>query len=162
MVATAKMTPAKFFAKLAGVGFRFNSTTAKGVVAEKGSDGKATLACFESVLGATRHPPGPLTTMLGEQVVHGEDIRRPLGMTRRYRPDVLAEVASFYQGTNLLLGGKKRVSGFRLRASDTDWSTGDGPEVVGPMTSLVLVIAGRRPALDALTGEGVATLAART
>ena len=161
MLATAKMTPPKFVAKLATSGFRFNSMTAKDVVAERGSSGADTLARYEAVLDATSHPPGPLTAMLGEQVVHGEDIRRPLGITHVYPEQELTTVADFFKGSNLLLGGKKRVAGLSLRASDADWSSGAGPEVRGPMLALVLMIAGRQVALDELSGDGVATLRSR-
>jgi uncharacterized protein (TIGR03083 family) len=114
-----------------------------------------------AVLDMTRHPPGPLMAMMGEQVVHGEDIRRPLGIVRGYPEKSLTQVADFFKRSNLLLGGKKRTSGLTLRATDADWSSGDGPEVEGPMVSLVLMIAGRKSALDDLTGDGLAILRTR-
>jgi uncharacterized protein (TIGR03083 family) len=162
MVATAKMTPPKFFGGLASSGFRFNAMTARDIAKEKCSSGSATLEQFNAVLDRTTHPPGPLTAMLGEQVVHGEDIRRPLGMTRRYPDESLKTVADFFKGSNLLIGGKSRVAGVSLRATDMDWSSGMGPEVGGPMLSLVLMIAGRKAALDDLAGEGLSTVRART
>lgn len=158
MVATAKTTQAKFFAHFVANGFRFNAMSAKAMAAEKGASGAATLASFEAVQDATAHPPGPVLAMLGEQVVHGEDIRRPLGISRDYPQQVLTTVADFYKSSNLLIGGKKRVAGLSLKASDMDWSSGSGPVVTGPMKSLVLVIAGRKPALDDLSGEGLTTL----
>jgi uncharacterized protein (TIGR03083 family) len=161
LTATAKKSSADFFLGLASTGFRFNAMTAKDVSREKGSSGAATLENFNSVLGTTRHPPGPLMAMLGEQVVHGEDIRRPLGILRKYSEDSLTQVADFFKGSNLLLGGKKRVTGLALRATDADWSSGDGPEVEGPMVSLVLMIAGRKAALDDLAGDGMAMLRTR-
>ncbi len=48
-----------------------------------------------------------------------------------------------------------------LRATDADWSQGTGPEVAGPMISLVLAMAGRARAVDDLFGDGVATLRSR-
>jgi uncharacterized protein (TIGR03083 family) len=161
LTATAKKSSPDFFLGLASTGFRFNAMTAKDVSREKGSSGAATLENFNSVLGTTRHPPGPLMAMLGEQVVHGEDIRRPLGILRKYSEDSLTQVADFFKGSNLLLGGKKRVTGLALRATDADWSSGDGPEVEGPMVSLVLMIAGRKAALDDLAGDGMAMLRTR-
>jgi hypothetical protein len=59
------------------------------------------------------------------------------------------------------MGSKRRIEGVALRATDTDWSTGDGPEAAGPMLSLLLVIAGREAGLADLEGDGVATLASR-
>jgi uncharacterized protein (TIGR03083 family) len=80
MTATAKMTPPKFFGKFLGAGFNFNRMTAKDVAAERGDTGADALARFKQQLGATTHPPGPIDAMVGEMVVHGEDIRRPLGI----------------------------------------------------------------------------------
>jgi len=161
MTATAKKSQSDFFVALASNGFRFNAMSARDLAKEKGSSGAATLENFNSTMDLTRHPPGPLMAMLGEQVVHGEDIRRPLGITRKYPEKSLTQVADFFKGSNLLLGGKKRIAGLTLRATDTDWSTGSGPEVQGPMLSLVLMIAGRKVALDDLTGDGLGTLRAR-
>ena len=41
--------------------------------------------------------------MLGEQVVHGEDIRRPLGIVREYPEKSLTQVADFFKSSNLLI-----------------------------------------------------------
>ena len=49
----------------------------------------------------------------------------------------------------------------RFRATDVDWASGDGPEVSGPMVSLVLAMTGRKGAHADLAGEGLATLAQR-
>ena len=48
-----------------------------------------------------------------------------------------------------------------LLPTDVDWTHGDGPEVSGPGEALIMAAAGRRVALDELTGDGVATLAER-
>lgn len=161
LTAAAKMTPGRFFAHFAGAGFRFNAMTAKDVRRELGASPAGTLAEFKSRLTATTHPPGPIDAMVGEAVLHGEDIRRPLGITRSYPNETLTLVMDFYRKSNLLIGGKKRSAGLTLRATDLDWSAGSGPEVSGPMTSLLLTITGRAVGLEALTGDGVATLRGR-
>ena len=99
--------------------------------------------------------------MLGEVVVHGEDIRRPLGLNRDIPEETLVTVAEFYKGSNLLIGAKRRIAGLRLKATNASWASGDGPEVAGPLASLVVAMTGRRQAYGDLSGEGVATLAAR-
>jgi len=48
-----------------------------------------------------------------------------------------------------------------LRATDTDWSAGNGPVVSGPAISLVQAITGRTIALDDLSGDGLAELRSR-
>jgi hypothetical protein len=48
-----------------------------------------------------------------------------------------------------------------LRATDTDWSHGSGPEVTGPAIALVMAMTGRKAALDDLSGPGVDVLRSR-
>lgn len=161
MTATAKITPAKFVGGMIGSGFRFNTMVAKDVARETEGAPKETLARFRDRMGATTHPPGPVDAMLGESIIHAEDIRRPLGIDHTYPTDSVVRVADFYKGSNLIVGTKKRISGLTLRATDTDWSTGTGPEVSGPVLSLLLAMTGRTAALSDLSGQGVAALKER-
>jgi uncharacterized protein (TIGR03083 family) len=162
MIAATEKSPGTFFMALAASGFSFNKMSDRD--AKRCGAGDAARLASQMRSGALRrtHPPGPLTAMLGEVVVHGEDIRRPLGLEPRKFPDrTLVTVADFYKNSNLLIGTKRRLSGLRLQATDVEWSHGDGPEVTGPMVSLLLAMTGRRQAIGDLRGEGVATLAAR-
>jgi uncharacterized protein (TIGR03083 family) len=161
MTATAKMKPAGFFPKLAASGFNFNRLQQKGISANKGNSGADTLTGFDAVLTSLGHPPGPMDTMLGEMIVHAEDIRRPLGIKHAYPVAAVTRTAQFFTGSNLLIGAKRRISGLTLRATDTDWSHGTGPEVEGPALSLLMAMTGRKAAIDDLAGEGVATLRER-
>jgi hypothetical protein len=70
-------------------------------------------------------------------------------------------VANFYQSSNLLIGAKNRIAGLTLVASDVEWRHGEGPEVTGPIMSLVLVMTGRRAAIEELSGPGARTLELR-
>jgi uncharacterized protein (TIGR03083 family) len=157
-LSAAKMTPPKFFAKLAGAGFKFNQFTANQVSAESAGGPAATLAAFRAAQGRTSAPPGPKDTWLGEAFVHGEDIRRPLGITRSYPLPEVARALAFYAGSDVIIGGKTRVAGLTLKATDTDFSTGSGPVVEGQVMSLLLVASGRAGALDELAGPGLDTL----
>jgi uncharacterized protein (TIGR03083 family) len=161
MTSTARMTPPAFFARLAGSGFSFDKVQEQGVAANMGGSPGDTLAGFESVLTSVKHPPGPADTWLGEAIVHSEDIRRPLGIEHAYPTEAVVRVADFYKGSNLLIGSKRRVAGLGLRATDTSWAHGSGPEVSGPMLSLVLAMTGRKAALEDLEGDGVAELRTR-
>jgi uncharacterized protein (TIGR03083 family) len=161
MTATARMTPPVFFAKLAGTGFSLTRLQDKDIAREKGDSPADTLAHFEAIVTSVKHPPGPADTWLGETIIHGEDIRRPLGIRRDYPAGAVARVATFFTGSNLLIGAKRRIEGLTLRATDANWTHGSGPEASGPLLSLVLAMTGRKTALDDLTGEGVATLRAR-
>lgn len=162
MTATAGMTPPKFLAKFTKAGFKFHEMSARDVAAETQGTPAQQLAAFSALVDATTHPPGPLDAMVGEVIVHGEDIRRPLELSHAYPADAVTRAADFYQSSNLLIGAKKRIAGLTLRATDTDWSTGTGPEVSGPALSLLLAMTGRAAALDDLSGEGLPTLRARS
>jgi hypothetical protein len=70
--------------------------------------------------------------------------------------------ADLYKGSNLLVGSRSRIAGLTLRATDADWSHGTGPEVSGPILSLVMAMTGRKQADDDLAGDGVATLRSRS
>jgi len=161
MTATAKTTPATFFPKMLANGFSFSRLQAKNVSAERGTSTADTLARFVAVETSVKHPPGPVDSWLGESIVHAEDIRRPLGLHREYPMDAVVQVADFYKNSNLIIGTKRRIEGLTLRATDTEWSHGTGPEVSGPMLDLLMAMTGRKAADSQLTGEGVATLRAR-
>ena len=162
MTATAKLTPPTFLTKLAGSGFSLTKVQAKDIAAERGASPADTLAHFNAVVTSTKHPPGPLDTWVGEVIVHAEDIRRPLAIAHSYPTDAAVRVANFYKGSNLVIGAKRRVSGLQLRATDTEWSCGEGPEVAGPIVALVMAMTGRKAVLAELSGDGVATLAERS
>ena len=162
MTSAASLTPPAFFAKLAGSGFKFEKVQASGIATHRGSSPADAMTRFEAVLTSVKHPPGPGDTWLGETIVHAEDIRRPLGIGHQYPTEAVVQVASFYQGSNLLIGSKKRIEGLTLRATDAEWSHGTGPEVSGPILSLVMAMTGRKAPLDDLTGDGVAMLRSRS
>jgi uncharacterized protein (TIGR03083 family) len=155
------MTTPKFMVGFAGSRFDFPAFSRKGIAAHRGATPAATLATFRSFQHSTSSPPGPQPSWLGETIIHAEDIRRPLGIAHTYPPDAVRTVGEFYKASNLLIGAKDRIAGLRLSATDTDWSHGDGPEVSGPMLSLVLAMTGRSSGCDDLTGAGVDTLRSR-
>jgi uncharacterized protein (TIGR03083 family) len=161
LIATAKTTQGSFLANLARARFRFNDMNAALIRRESTPEPAAGLAEFRRHITDTTRPPGPAEAMLGEIVVHGEDIRRPLGITHKYPSEALTRVADFYKGSNLLIGTKRRIAGLTLRATDTGWTTGTGPEVAGPHLSLLLAMTGRSAALADLSGDGLATLRSR-
>jgi uncharacterized protein (TIGR03083 family) len=161
MIATARMTPPQFLAKMAASGFRFERMAAREIERESAGGPTATLDRFRAVADRSSGPPGPSTSWLGETLVHAEDIRRPLGYEHDYPTDAVTTVTGFYAGSNLLIGGKRRVAGLTLKATDADWSRGSGPVVEGPAMALLMVTAGRRAALEDLSGPGLDTLRAR-
>jgi uncharacterized protein (TIGR03083 family) len=109
----------------------------------------------------TNGPPAPAMTMLGEIVVHGEDVRQPLGLPSAIKGDAALACLEMFKKTIFPVSGRKRVAGLRLEATDVDWAFGDGPEVTGPASSLLLAMTGRTDGLVGLTGDGVAIMRRR-
>ena len=161
MVATAKMTPPKFFGHMAGAGFNFDKMANKDIRSETSGGPAATLAEFRNHLTDTTKPPGPIDAMLGEALIHPEDIRRPLGIKHDYPLDAVVRVLEFYKNSNLIVGAKKRIAGLSLKATDASWTHGTGPTVSGPAHSLLMAMTGRVAAIDDLEGDGVETLRSR-
>ena len=163
LISTAQLTPPAFFGTLLANGFRFQAMSAANIRRVLDGRGNAELvALYRSRVGARTAPPGPATSWLGETIVHGEDIFRALGGYRDHQIGHVTAVADFYAGSNLLIGAKNRVAGVRLQAVDADWGHGAGPTVTGPAIALVMAMTGRRPALDDLSGDGVAVLRDRS
>ena len=158
VVAAAEQTPANFYKEMIAAGFRFN------VFADRAAKRLALLGPKELVrrlqarTTTTNHPPAPVMAMLGEIVVHGQDIRRPLGLEHKSPAGALVALADSWKKTNLLIGAKRRIAGLKLRATDNDWTYGDGPEVSGPLISLIMGMTGRNGAYADLEGEGLETL----
>jgi len=161
MTAATKLNAPKFVGRLVGSGFSFERVQRKGIAAERGGSPAETLARFKAQIDSTGRPPGPVETMLGETIVHSEDIRRPLGIQHSYPTDAVVAVADLFKGSNLIIGTKKRIAGLSLQATDVDWRHGDGPAVQGLILDLVMAMTGRKAALGSLSGEGVATLQSR-
>jgi uncharacterized protein (TIGR03083 family) len=161
LVSAATMTPPKFAGKFAAARFNFDRFAARQVARQSRGGPAATLAAFRAVQGRTSAPPGPKDTWLGEAFVHGEDIRRPLGIAHDYPLPAVARAVRFYAKSNAIIGGRDRVAGLTLRATDTDLSVGTGPLVEGPVMSLLLAASGRPCALGELSGPGVEVLRQR-
>jgi uncharacterized protein (TIGR03083 family) len=161
MTGTAKITPGSFFPKLLASGLNFNRLQAKDIATERGGSPADTLINFEGVVTSRKHPPGPGDTMLGETIIHSQDIRGALGLEHGYPAEAAIRVADFYKNSNLIVGTKRRICGLTLRATDTEWTHGTGPEVAGPIIDLVMAMTGRQSPQGTLTGEGAPTLQAR-
>ncbi len=161
VLAAAEQTPLNFYKEMIAAGLRFNVFTDR-AAKRLGSIGPEQLVDrLQARTVTTNHPPAPVMAMLGEIIVHGEDIRRPLGLTHQPPEEAAVAVADSWKNTNLLIGAKRRIAGLRLQATDVDWRHGDGPEIRGPLLSVVLAMSGRKQAHSDLSGEGLAELAAR-
>ncbi|GID93950.1 maleylpyruvate isomerase family mycothiol-dependent enzyme [Amorphoplanes digitatis] len=120
-----------------------------------------TIAEIRATIGSRRHIFGVThLETLCDILVHSQDIAIPLGRSL----DMPADAAAVAAGRALSmrwpppLPSVKAMAGFRLTATDTSWSTGDGPTVQGPMAALLLACCGRLAALPQLSGDGAAEL----
>jgi uncharacterized protein (TIGR03083 family) len=161
MVSTTKSSPKGFVTEMVKNKFSFTAMAEKTSRALSTGTPADTLARYRASVDTTTVPPGPLESWLGEALIHGEDIRRPLGIKRTYSTDDLMTVANFYKGSNLLIGAKNRIKGLKLVATDYPWSAGSGPEVTGTLLSLLMAMVGRGDCLKDLSGQGLAEFSAR-
>ncbi|MFB8210636.1 maleylpyruvate isomerase family mycothiol-dependent enzyme [Streptomyces sp. NPDC056010] len=161
LVDTARTTRIGFVVGLARERFDFDRQNARGVERERGASPQETLQRLRQVALRTSTPPAPLDSRLVEQVVHGEDIRRPLGLAHSYPPEAVARSLRLQLRTPASFGGAKELTArVRLTATDADLSAGDGPEVRGPALSLLLAVSGRQVVRDELDGPGAAAFVA--
>ncbi|MEU6456535.1 maleylpyruvate isomerase family mycothiol-dependent enzyme [Streptomyces sp. NPDC047065] len=161
LIDTARTTRLGFVVGLVRERLDFDRQNARGVERERGASPQETLQRLRQVASRRSTPPAPLDSRLVEQVVHGEDIRRPLGITRPYPPEAVVRSLRLQARTPASFGGAKELTaGIRLTAVDADLSIGDGPEVRGSALSLLLAVCGRRVALEELDGPGTDSLVA--
>ncbi|MCV7424098.1 maleylpyruvate isomerase family mycothiol-dependent enzyme [Mycobacterium yunnanensis] len=97
---------------------------------------------------------------LTDNMIHQQDIRRPLGLPRTIPADRLRVALDFVRYAPTIRGAW-RARGVRLEATDLDWSHGRGDRVRGSGEALLMVMAGRPDALADLDGPGLVRLAAR-
>lgn len=124
----------------------------------RGATPAETLDRFRAIVDGPAGPSGHTAAWLGEVVVHGEDIRRPLGLESRRLISTHTAVARFFAQRDFTVTSRKAIAGLRLQATDGPFAAGTGPLVSGPTLALVLAMAGRRHACHELSGEGLPTL----
>lgn len=96
-----------------------------------------------------------------DYLVHAQDIAVPLGR-QIDTPEVAAVAAADRLWSSArMFHARAKLAGFRLVATDADWSAGEGEQVTAPISALLLLLTGRPAALPRLTGPAAATLQAR-
>jgi len=158
LTAGASLNPVRWMAGVIRCRFDFDRQVALRLAEQLGATPAETLARFRRVITATTKPPLPVVAMLGENIVHGEDIRRPLGIEHGYPVTTLTTVADYYQGSDMPVLTKSRARGLQLTAIDGPFTAGAGPRVSGTTLALIMAMAGRAPYCDELDGDGVAAL----
>lgn len=108
-------------------------------------------------------PPvtGPLSS-LTDVLVHGADMRIPLGLPHRPDPQHVARVIDFLTGpTQFGFFPRRRLRGIALHDEDTGRTWGDGESIRGPGVAVMLAVCGRTIAFDRLAGPGLPVLQSR-
>lgn len=158
LTAAASLSPVRWLAGVIRCRFDFDKQVTMRLAEQLGAITAETLERFRRVVKSTTSPPLPTAAMLGESIVHGEDIRRPLGIRRDYPIQTLTRVADYYQGSDLVVLAKGRIGGLRLVASDGPFTVGSGLLVSGSTLALTMAMTGRTAYCDELKGDGVAAL----
>ena len=84
LTAAASIGPVAWMRSVIGVRFDFNRHNALRLAEQLGNSPEETLERFSPRAGQHGCPWGPKNAWLGEVVIHGEDIRRPLGPAVAY------------------------------------------------------------------------------
>ena len=162
LTAGASLNPVRWLAGVIRCRFDFDKQVAMRLAEQLGATPAETIDRFRSVLTSTTKPPVPTLAMLGETIVHAQDIRLPLGIRHEYPMGTLTRLAAYYQGSDLPVLTKTRIRGLRLAATDGSFTTGSGPLVSGTTLALIMAMAGRGAYCDELKGDGAATLRERS
>lgn len=151
----------RWIRSMAGARFDADLHNQRRMLEYRGAGPDETLARFRAVVTNTISPSGHTPAWLGEVVVHGQDIRRPLGLLTTPELTAVTEVARFFAERDFTVAGRTVREGFHLVSTDGPFDIGTGPEVRGSTLALVMTMAGRTDYCDDLTGPGVPALRSR-
>jgi uncharacterized protein (TIGR03083 family) len=104
------------------------------------------VAELRRLAGVRHHPPGatpvdPLVDIL----VHGQDIAVPLGLHRPMPTEAAVAAAErVWTMMSFPFFARRRFRGKRLRATNADWTAGEGEELAAPVETLLLMLTGRK------------------
>ena len=118
LTAAASIGPWRWMRSVLGARFDFDRHNDRRLAEHRGTTPAETLARFRAVQESTTSTWGPKAAWLGEVVVHGEDIRRPLGIGRTPPIEATTAVAEFVASRDFTVAGKTVSDGLRLEATD--------------------------------------------
>lgn len=143
MIMPARYSEEEFNAELRACSFDF------GVLSDKIAARDAALPASELVAGLRSpvlhdwKPRGSVHSALNHVVVHGLDIKVPLGASGRVPPRTITTVLDGLAGDGVAEFFGVRIEGRALRATDVDWAYGAGSELRGTGEDLALALTGR-------------------
>ncbi|KJK36088.1 hypothetical protein UK23_42455 [Lentzea aerocolonigenes] len=114
------------------------------------------VAELRGAVGVHKLAPGQsLKNALMDIMVHTQDMALPLGIERHMPIEAAVVSADDLWRIGFPFHARKRLAGYRLVATDADWSAGEGTEVSGPIEALLMLLAGRTATIPRLTGISV-------
>ncbi len=161
LTAAASIGRLRWLRSVLGARFDFDLHNQRRLEEHRGATPAETLQRFRAVVASTKAPSKDTAAWLGEVVVHGQDVRRPLGLPRTPPVETVTAVARFYVGRDFAVPSRSAAQGLRLVATDGPFESGSGPLVSGTTLAIVMALAGRAAYCDGLTGEGVPILRSR-
>ncbi len=160
LVDTAQTSRTSFVRDLVAARMDFDRANENGIAREKRQDPQDTIDALKEAADLTRTPPANLATRLVEAIVHGEDIRRPLGIAGTYPEPAIAQALAHQLRTPVSFGGgRERATGVRLIDRRTGAAWGMGDDVEADAINLLLAVSGRRVERESLNGSGASRLA---
>ena len=131
-------------------GFSMNRMIARCAIAWSARGQPAILEQLRDNARSGARPIGmPPVAALADAVVHGLDVRVPLGLHRDIDPAAFRLIADWTVTSRwpmtVPVGGnvRRRLRGTRLVAIDADWAWGEGAEVREPTDMILLRLLGR-------------------
>jgi uncharacterized protein (TIGR03083 family) len=155
LVSETTMSIPKLIAGTVRSGLRINKFIAADACRQGSSTETELIDAFRLVVPTRTHLPGLSSmSMLEGIIIHSLDIRRPLHRLHTFPESRVVLVASDLLSSRFFVG-QKLFAGLRVKATDADWSSGEGKEVNGPIEGFVLAMSGRVAGFDDLRGEGM-------
>ena len=161
LTAAASTNRWRWLRSVVGARFRFDVHNARRLADHRGPDPAGTLARFRSACPLRVQPARPTWAWLGEVIVHGADIRVPLGIDSLPVQETVDYLAGRFATQSFTVPSKKIATGLTLISTDGSFRHGSGPQVTGRSIDLVRAMAGRPAATERLEGDGVPILAQR-
>ncbi|WP_315093847.1 maleylpyruvate isomerase family mycothiol-dependent enzyme [uncultured Cellulomonas sp.] len=116
---------------------------------------------YHLMAGSRRHPLGTTyVDPLVDVLVHTQDIAVPLGRVHAMPVDAAAAAAALVWRRTFPFRARRRLRGYRLVATDTAWSAGEGLAVEGPIQAILLLLTGRTTAVRRAPGTAALQLVA--
>lgn len=161
LTAGAEQSIAAWLRSVWSARFDFELHKERGVRTRLGANPAETLDRYRRAIGNTRRAAGPLMAGLGEVLIHGEEIRRPVGIPAQVPAGTAVATLRWFARHDFTEYSRSRAQGLRLAPDDATVTIGEGAEVRGPALALLLALSGRPVHPGELRGPGAGLLLER-